>query len=355
MGLRWVLLKVGIAAGIAAALFVAFTLAVFLVFLIPNEPIAKNLTRSLDAIDDTYTVNGRVVDANTECIGLSIGLYEDPAHEEQSRFWKSVNATSLYGCRPFIAWAVDGKAAESRDYFRYWHGYLLIFRPLMAGLPYHDVRGIIFCLSVVLTGWFLTRTGHDFGFKVGLAFALPLLFLNVLGLITVVTKTVTWWLVVGGAIWLSRPSAPNTKTVPVLRFFVLGCLTAFFDYLTLPMLVLTVPFLIYGLYALRSSSSMILQKPFLAFAFATAAFGMGWIGLWASKIMLAAFVIGPEAISNALSAAADRHPFVVILGQKTPEETRVFTIGVLQDEDLHGRCLRSVANAKRGSTDIGRS
>ena len=35
-------------------------------------------------------------------------------------------------------------------------------------------------------------------------------------------------------------------------------------------------------------------------------FGAGWVGLWATKIALAAVVIGPEAVSDSLHAATFR-------------------------------------------------
>ncbi|MEM9810889.1 MAG: hypothetical protein AAF788_06665 [Pseudomonadota bacterium] len=305
MTTTWLMGKVATALGLGAALFVTFTVLITLVFMIPNDPIAENLGDKIDALDDTYGINGRIMDSGTECIGVSVGLYQDPQHENQSTFWKAINATSLYGCQPLIDWLETGEPQTTRDYFRYWHGYLLVFRPFMAALPYHDVRGFMFLISVLLTSAWLLRLGQDFGLKVAMAFAVPLLFVNTIGLVSVVTKAVTWWLVVGGGLYLTRLRSQATQP-PVLTFFVLGCLTAFFDFLTTPMLILVVPFMVFCLYNVQSSAGLIANHPLKTFSLCTVFFGAGWIGLWASKIILAAAVIGPEVITNSLGAAAFR-------------------------------------------------
>ena len=69
--------KAGAAFLLAPVLAVLFASLVTGVFALPNAPIAEHLLEREDLLDDRRTNNGRVIDADTECIGLSVGLISD--------------------------------------------------------------------------------------------------------------------------------------------------------------------------------------------------------------------------------------------------------------------------------------
>lgn len=257
-----------------AAAFLALTAAVFA---IPNERIIRNLNDRPEALLARRADNGRVIDADTECIGMSVGLDLEPPRGPLLE--RAVNAQSLYGCDALMRW-IGGSPEEVRDYFRYWHGYLAIARPLLAIMTYNDLRGFLFLASAGLFLRLLWRLGADFGPKTALAVAAPFVVINAMGFFVVATKAVTWLLAIGGALALSRRRNGET---PLLFFFLLGALSAYFDFFTAPAFVFSFAALIGAIYG-----RMPTWKPFLLCGFF---FGAGWAGFILLKVVIAAAVL----------------------------------------------------------------
>ncbi|MCA8889783.1 MAG: hypothetical protein KDA46_13190, partial [Parvularculaceae bacterium] len=279
-----------------AALFLAGVVAAFSV---PNAAILASLKDRPELIAERRANNGRVIDADTECIGLSIGLYESDT-PPQGLARRAVNAESLYGCDPLQRWLANGAVDAHRDYFRYWHGVTLVMRPLLAVMPYNDMRGLLFTTSGLLLFWLCWRVGADFGPATALAFAAPFVVLNALGLWVVATKATTWLLAIGAAIFFSRR---KTNEAPVLAFFALGALTAYFDFLTAPAFVFAMAALVWAIYAAKGEGAFASWRQFLACGVFWSA---GWAGFVLIKIIVAAYFLDLDVWGDFIDAALFR-------------------------------------------------
>jgi len=295
---RFLLRKVLLATVIAPLMMLLFVTSLTFSMSLPNAPIAKNILERESVLLDRRADNGRVIDADTECIGLSVGVYR-ASDTPQSAFERSLHAESVYGCDDFMQWLKVEKIIAHRDYFRYWHGQSVISRPLLSVLPYNDLRGLLFTVSIVLLGILVWRLGCDFSPLTGLAFLLPFLVLNAMGFWVVVTKAVTWFLIIGGALFFSRRI---TKAPPLISFFVLGGLTAFFDFLTTPILVFALSAIVYLMYQ-GAGSARSRWTDLLAIGIFWCA---GYLGLWAGKFVLAAIILDLPVWEDVASAAAFR-------------------------------------------------
>lgn len=279
---------------VLAALFFGGAISAFA---IPNGPILRNLTERPEVLLARRADNGRVIDADTECIGMSVGLglAVDPA----PLIRRAINAQSLYGCDALMRWTDGSKTEAIRDYFRYWHGYLVIARPVLAVMPYNDLRGYLFTLSAGLFVWLLWRVGEDLGPKAALALAAPFLVINAMGFWVVATKAVTWLLAIGAGLVLCRR---RSRGAPLLTFFVLGALTAFFDFFTAPAFVFCFAALIWALYEKRAG-----QEPaWSAFVLMGLFWTAGWAGFILIKIAIAAAVLDTDVWRNFVDAALFR-------------------------------------------------
>lgn len=278
---------------IVAGIFLA---AVTAVFALPNDPIIAHLLERPETLMARRADNGRVIDADTECIGLSVGL--DLTEPRGNLLHRTVNAQSLYGCDVLMR-HFAGSNEQVQDYFRYWHGYLVIARPALSAMPYNDLRGLLFTFSAGLFVWLLWRVGADFGPRTALALASPFVVLNAMGLFVVVTKAVTWFLAVGAALYLSRRRKADT---PYLAFFCVGALTAFFDFFTAPAFVFCFAALIWALYERRAGRTPTWMQAISLGAFA----GAGWAGLILIKIAIAAIVLPGDVWGDFVNAALFR-------------------------------------------------
>lgn len=290
--------KAGVALALYPALAILFLLLTMAAMALPNAPIRENILAQERVLLDRRADNGRVIDADTECIGLSVGLYAPPGAREDL-LTRTVKAQSLWGCDDFIHWLKTGEAGPPRDYFRYWHGYAAIARPVLSVLNYNDLRGLLFAFGVIAFGALLRRIGRDFSAPLVIAFAAPFLVLNALGFMVVATKAATWLVMMGAGVWLAGRRGTRA---PLLGFFIIGAMTAYFDFLTAPALVFALAALIDYLYKDEEPPRAALARLVLLAVFWAA----GWAGLWFAKVAIAAIVVGPEAFGDALSAAAFR-------------------------------------------------
>ena len=279
---------------ILAALFLGGILAAFA---IPNEPILKNLQDRPEVLFARRADNGRVIDADTECIGMSVGL--DLAPDERGLVHRAVNAQSLYGCEPLARFFEGSREQKILDYFRYWHGYLLIARPVLALMPYNDMRGYLFTASLGLFVWLVWRIGADFGARTALAFVAPFVALNAMGLMVVATKATTWLLAIGAGLFFSRRKAEET---PLLAFFTVGVLTAYFDFFTAPAFIFCFAAVIAMIYEARAGRAPHWRDFILSGVF----WGAGWAGFILIKIAIAAVILDGDVWREFLDAALFR-------------------------------------------------
>ena len=283
-----------------AALMTPIITAIFLGLVVaaisvPNAAVTEHLLERPDVLLARRADNGRVIDADTECIGMSVGLYQS-GNPPSTMFLRAVNAESVYGCDPFMAWIDNGAPQVTRDYFRYWHGYTVIARPVLAVMTYNDLRGLLLTVSLLLLAWLSISLGRDFGVGTGVAFALPFLVLNFMGLMVVATKAFSFMLAMAGALAARhlRKSEP-----PLLFFFGLGALTAYVDFFTMPFFIFTLAMMVWLLYRTHDGRKTSWADIFFCLAF----WGTGWAGFIIIKIVIAALVLKTDAFSDAASAA----------------------------------------------------
>lgn len=289
--------KALIALALTPVIAAAFLAALLAAFAIPNEPILRNLMDRPDVLYARRADNGRVIDADTECIGVSIGL--DLTEPRQPLFERAVRAQSLLGCAAIEPWIFDHQSQTVRDYFRYWHGYLTIARPMLAAMPYNDLRGYLFTLSAGLFFWLLWRIGADFGPKTALALFLPFVVINAMGLMVVVTKAATWFIAIGAGLALSRRKSAEA---PFLLFFIVGALTAYFDFFTGPAFILCFAAMIWAIYELRAGR----DPSWSALTLLALFWGAGWAGFILLKIAIADAALEAEVWTDFATAALFR-------------------------------------------------
>ena len=289
--------KALIALALTPVIAAAFLAALLAAFAIPNEPILRNLMDRPEVLYARRADNGRVIDADTECIGVSIGL--DLTEPRQPLFERAVRAQSLMGCSAIEPWILDHQSQTVRDYFRYWHGYLTIARPILAAMHYSDLRGCLFTLSAGLFFWLLWRIGADFGPQTALALFFPFVVINAMGLWLVVTKAVTWFIAIGAGIALSRRKSADP---PFLLFFIVGAMTAYFDFFTAPAFIAAFAAMIWAMYEGRAG-----RAPRWATLTLLALFwGAGWAGFILVKIAIADAALDADVWRDFAQAALFR-------------------------------------------------
>lgn len=184
------------------------------------------------------------------------------------------------------------------SYGRYWHGYLLILKPLLMIANYSTIRVLNFFtqLSILIFVAFkiVNSKLKRFlpAFFIMVFFSMPLsqwqclqfssvYYISMLGVIAVLT--------------------PRLKGVGPEIFLLLGVLTSYFDLLTTPLLTLSIPLAFAILIEQEESNSLkITLKSFFVFC---VCWGLGYGLMWGSKWLISSCLTGKDFVANAVTTA----------------------------------------------------
>jgi hypothetical protein len=184
------------------------------------------------------------VDYWDECLAATIGLGHNA--EQLSLVRRSFLSPVIGNCVQFQEY-VDGGTNVGWNYWRFWHGYQILSRPLLyIGTLYelHYFAVILF----VLSGAFFASQVSRFSSSCAWALLIAFFCVPVLPQMAIISDAVLWVIAFSIGGWLLLPSTNRAGERDSLYvcFLVSGMLCSFCGFLTVPLITLTVPLV--GLY-----------------------------------------------------------------------------------------------------------
>lgn len=219
---------------------------------------------------------------------------------------KGMNNYRIYveGTSPYEQMANDFSSAptEVKSYYRYWHGYVIFLRPLLAIFNYQQIRIINTIVHVILliTLCLLMKKNnlgkYIFPFiSVYLIMCPPSLFLSL-------QNSTIWHITcISVIIYLVFKEKIVEKNLHYLLFTVVGMLTSYMDFLTYP----SVTFGVLIIFVLLSEN-MTLKEANKKIIISGACWVIGYGLMWASKWVIASIITGKDVIENAFTAVQNR-------------------------------------------------
>lgn len=187
-------------------------------------------------------------------------------------------------------------------YPRYWHGYILLIRPLLAVTDYSGIRilnGICQTALAVCMIWLLIKKGKK---NFILPYLLAVGMLMPLALAMSLQYSPCYYLLTFGSMAMVRWGEENYEKAYPLIFLYLGIGTAFFDFLTYPVAVFGVPAV--WLLVMRREDGT--EKNLADLFKAGLIWVMGYALMWASKWVLASLLTERNVVMDALGAVLNR-------------------------------------------------
>lgn len=246
---------------------VAFALMVA-VYALPTGRMLKNLKKSADIISEEgayptlyggeelrmepdnlqdpkvffLNTRGTARDNVTDCTMLNIAVYDN----QKGLVEKAMgNARAVYGyyytVRELEEYLTGNDGYSEEIYPWYWHGYLVVLKPLLLLLTYEQIRwlnvGVLSLLLIVLL-WKLVRQNdsrEDILFLCAVMFTAPIVIPFCMQYCTI-----SYIALIAMLILVIKKAQLSTKWVG--NFFLLtGMVTSFIDFLTYPLLTLGLP------------------------------------------------------------------------------------------------------------------
>lgn len=288
------------------------TLLLVLVFCIPTDPMKKNVSRSLDSMikseeevaDDTFS---QYIWANKETYTDAImvqnaierisgkNVYEHAMwvyHSDlEPEFWTPEASLTAY---------CEGETTDNmylHEYSRYWHGYLIYLKPLLLIFSWSQIVNLGAVLQIILMLAVIIISIKKKQAGVGIAMVIGFLSMKPLLILASLTMWVCWCITLFALLYmLLRHDRLEEKGFYPEFFLVIGIFTAYFDFLTYPVVTLGFPLCAYFLINRRCTLKQSLQK---VIGYCTC-WGIGYAGMWACKWLIADVTLHTGTIKDAL-------------------------------------------------------
>ncbi len=334
-----------------------------LVYLLPTKPMQANMASAADLFDKEREYY-RVI---TGYISTQLDNYTDTWMVGNAVFadndlpvWKQALACTRaeYGEGPLdglIRYLSGEEGYTKVEYTRYWHGYLVLLKPLFLLFDYADLRVInLFmesALVLLVFGAFWQR-----GFvREGIAYFISLLFLMPVVVPLSIQFSIVFYIANGAMLVLLKWYQPIADSGHMGDYFqIVGMVTSFSDLLTYPIAALGMPLVCLTLCKGREQSQRSLLRieesgrslqtveeskrglrpveesahrmrtiweRIKEIVAASVYWGFGYGAMWAGKWVLSSIVLGDHTIANALSQIAMRSSH-----KQAGETIGVFTI-----------------------------
>lgn len=225
---------------------------------------------------------------------------------------------------------------DSFEYARYWHGYLVVLRPLLAMFNYSTIRIVLLIVTIITILAMLILLYKKINLKSAIIYGLGLLLINIF----FVTQSINEILIfivafISTIVLLLRKD--KIKNIGVF-FFVVGSISSFIDLLTAPLVTFGITAIAYFLLLQKEKECTIKD-----YIIEMLKIGFGWLlgyGLtWLSKWIITEVVFHRPLISQAIEQAIYR--------TKVPTGNRVPTafIGanvIFRNIDYLGKIIKSL-------------
>ncbi len=133
---------------------------------------------------------------------------------------------------------LSGTIHYSVNYGRYWHGYLIIYRPLLLVCNITQIRAILHITFILLLLTFVFLVYKRFNISIALIYGLSILLCGYLtASYSLESSPVFLTMIISSIIYVKRIDKIKNSN---LYIFIVGCVTNYFDYLTVPLITLGV-------------------------------------------------------------------------------------------------------------------
>ena len=289
------------------------TVLLYLVALIPSSAMRDSASGAAQIIYDEGTypsvfggTAGTLLDNWTDALMINTAFTRtgSPTADALQATCVSFEGEKWVESLYHLFWGETEAEQGISTYSRYWHGYQVLLCPLLALFSYPTIRSLNMLFetaAVLLLLYLLVRRGMD---RLCLPFLVMWMCLSPATLFNSLQYSAVFYSMMGACIVLVWRHDELDAMSRSAVFTVCGVLVAYLDLLTYPLVALGVPLILY--LSMDSSRDLTLGRRAGQVLLYSAAWCIGYGGMWASKWVITSLVTDEDVIATALSTAAFR-------------------------------------------------
>ncbi len=225
-----------------------------------------------------------------------------------------------------ICAGADVSEMNLHTYARYWHGYLVYLKPLLLFLSWKQVIYFGVLIQLVLMAAVVYAAFRRKCMEIAAALACGLLFMKPLLVLISLTMSVCWIITLAALLFIliCHEQLESRRFYPEL-FLMVGIATAYFDFLTYP--IVTLGFPLCTCFLLKKGA--LLKEKLLQLIGYCICWGIGYGGMWAMKWVIADLTLHTGTIRDAVWSIIGRTESI---GGRPRFNGGFYVIGLNMDE-----------------------
>jgi len=198
-----------------------------------------------------------------------------------------------------LAEFLDGNIDTSITYARYWHGYLPLLRIFLIFFNISEIRKILLIIFIILFVWLLKLIKEKIGIVEAGIFTVSLILYGYF-LVSYSLESAPVFLVMMILSIILLKRITKIKNL-YLYIFIIACITNFVDYLTVPLITLAIPLILYIKYKQKEKNNL-QSKDFIKIIIkASFVWLIGYALTWFSKWLIYDILYNQNLIKSAIS------------------------------------------------------
>lgn len=181
---------------------------------------------------------------------------------------------------------------ESYEYSRYWHGYLVLLRPLLILGNINQIRMLISIFMYSLLIYLAYIVGRKSNWMISIGYILS----YIIGDVYCVSNSIHAAPVFIISLIASIIILQHKNKIGGIYFMIIGSLTNFFDFLTVPIITLGIPLITY--LTIDENNTKDTVKNIISFS---VMWGLGYSLTWLSKWLITDIVLKRNSIENVIN------------------------------------------------------
>ncbi len=275
---------------------------------LPYEPIRKNIAGSAEYLYSEgrylYLISGyecTELDSYTDALML-LCAYGDPVESGIAESAMNVPYIETGDSDPYDSFIKyfyynDRSDVKIENYYRYWHGYLVLLKPLSMVFQYNTIM----LLNASAQLFLIVLCAHLIGRKIALKYEIAFI-IAVISLAPIATmlsmqySAVLYITLISCCILLLKKEMISKESALPLYFLSIGMAVSYFDLLTYPVLSLGMPLVL----VMLCTEGRALGKQFKTFFSCSVSWLIGYIVMWVSKWIVGSILTGDNLVFSAI-------------------------------------------------------
>ena len=278
-----------------------------MVYLLPEERMKDHAAESLDVFlneGPSYKFLPDVVvtrlDNYSDALMINTAIYE--GNENVLVKAMAANQYTYQTGTAFdatVRYLSNEKGEMTESYARYWHGYLVLLKPLLCIFNYKEIRLLNIFVQIFLTGWFVVLM-IERGMKQYIkAFFACLFIIMPFTIFLCMHYLQVYFVTLLAMIFFLIYYEKICKREWLVEFyFVVGMLTCYFDLLTYPIIALGFVLLLQIL--LERNLVISYKKKIVKMFQSIFSWCIGYLGIWGAKWVLATVILRENIVKDAI-------------------------------------------------------